>query len=148
MTFESITQQIAAAGTTQERQDARRLLQAWVLHHPDDKFAPSLFFLLDCMEEDARKSAAALQALHAKMQALGASCLTHDEIVRVGLSASGLQEIAEARRALHEWERAHPDEPKMYAVFEQLYMREDAARGEADEEQSVLSGAALAAATA
>jgi hypothetical protein len=54
------------------------------------------------MEEDAQKSAATLQALHAKMGTLGVACLTHDEIVRVGLAASGLQEIAEARRALHE----------------------------------------------
>lgn len=133
MTFEFMTQQITAANTNQEREDARRLLQQWVSRHPDDQFAPNLFYLLDCMEEESRKAAATWQALQVKLKTQGAARLSRDEAARIGLSASSLEEIAHARQVLHEWEQAHPDEPKMYEVYEMLYILEDGQRTQVTE---------------
>ncbi len=137
MQRDEVIYQIANATTLPEIAGARHLWREWTEGHPDDEAAADLFSLLNCAEDVARERLREWAALQAKWESQGAACLTRDEIARVGLSASGLQEVAEARRALHEWERAHPDEPKMYEVFEQLYMMEDAARGEAEEEQAV-----------
>jgi TolA-binding protein len=125
MTLEFIMQQITMTNTGQEREDARQLLKHWVSTHPDDHFAPDLFYLLDCMEEEAIKSAAFWEVLQVKLKTLGAAELSEDEVVRIGLSARSLAEIAHARQVLHEWEQAHPDERKMHGVYEQMYILED-----------------------
>ena len=125
MTFEAVIQQIVTANTSLQRNEARCLLQKWVSLHADDQFAPDLFFLLDCMEEDAKKATASWEALQTKMKTLGAPSLTVDEAARIGLSASSLEDIRHARQVLHEWEQAHPDERIMHEVYEVLYIKED-----------------------
>lgn len=58
------------------------------------------------------------------------------EIRNIGLSATTLAEIQHARQVIREWQTAHPEEPKMYDVFEQLYIMEDAARTIAAEREN------------
>ncbi len=53
--------------------------------------------------------------------------LSRERVASIGLSATTLAEIQHARQLIREWQAAHPEEPKMYDVFEQLYMMEDAA---------------------
>ena len=62
--------------------------------------------------------------------------LSRDQVADIGLSATTLDEIHHARQLIRAWLTDHPEEPKMYDVFEQLYMMEDAARIIAAEEQA------------
>ncbi|MBV9848220.1 MAG: hypothetical protein JO250_00895 [Armatimonadetes bacterium] len=133
MTLETVTQQVVSANTSQERQEARRLLHEWVSLHPEDEYAPALSYLLDCMEEHAREAVAEWEALQVKLRTRGAACLTVDEVARIGLSARSLEEIHHAREVLHAWEQAHPEERIMHEVYEVLYVREDGWRAEAAE---------------
>lgn len=63
--------------------------------------------------------------------------LSRERVASIGLSATTLVEIQHARQLIREWQAAHPDEPKMYDVFEQLYMMEDAAHTIAAEREDV-----------
>ena len=54
--------------------------------------------------------------------------LSRQEIRTIGLAATTLAEIEQARQMLQGWQRAHPEEPQPSDVFEQLYMLEDAWR--------------------
>ena len=54
------------------------------------------------------------------------SILSRHQVRSIGLSATTLGEIRYARQILLAWQEAHPEEPKMADVFEQLYIMEDA----------------------
>ena len=53
---------------------------------------------------------------------------TKQQVRNLGLAATTQPEIAQARQMLQEWQSAHPNEPQMHDVFEQLYVMEDAWR--------------------
>lgn len=56
------------------------------------------------------------------------SQFSRQQVRTLGLAATTLTEIAQARQILEEWQCAHPSEPPMFDVFEQLYIMEDAWR--------------------
>ena len=52
--------------------------------------------------------------------------LGRQQIRTIGLAATTQTEIEQARQILREWQTAHPEEPEMADIFEQLYIMEDA----------------------
>ena len=61
---------------------------------------------------------------------------SRQQVRSLGLSATTPQEIDQARQMLSHWQEAHPEEPKLADVFEQLYIMEDAWRSLAAESNS------------
>ena len=51
---------------------------------------------------------------------------SRQQIRTIGLAATTLAEINQARLMLQKWQEAHPAEPKMSDIFGQLYILEDA----------------------
>ncbi len=62
------------------------------------------------------------------MKTNNVSQFSKQQVRNLGLAATTQVEIKQARQMLQEWQSAHPDEPQMYDVFEQLYIMEDAWR--------------------
>lgn len=56
------------------------------------------------------------------------SQFSRQQVRAFGLAATTQAEIAQARQMLQDWQSAHPSEPQMFDVFEQLYVMEDAWR--------------------
>ena len=52
--------------------------------------------------------------------------LSRQQVRRIGLAAMTQIEVQQARQVLEEWQEAHPNEPVMFDIFEQLYILEDA----------------------
>ena len=125
----------------EEFDTVRQVVREWGSAHPSDEEPENLLYYLACSEEPIRRSRAELRAIQDKIQNCGPACLTREEVARFGLASRGIEGVAQAREVLFAWERAHPDVPRMYEVFEQLYMMEDAARGMAEEEEAARSEA-------
>jgi len=51
---------------------------------------------------------------------------SRQQIRAIGLAATTLAEISQARLLLQRWQEAHPEEPKMADIFGQFYILEDA----------------------
>jgi hypothetical protein len=51
---------------------------------------------------------------------------SRQQIRALGLAATTQAEIEQVRWMLQEWQQAHPEEPRMSDIFEQLYILEDA----------------------
>ena len=60
------------------------------------------------------------------LQANEVAKFSKQQIRTIGLTATTQTEIEHARQILGEWQKAHPKEPKMADIFEQLYILEDA----------------------
>ena len=58
---------------------------------------------------------------------------SRQQVRSLGLAATTQAEIEQARQMLAEWQQAHPEEPRLTDVFEQLYVMEDAWRSLAAE---------------
>ena len=60
------------------------------------------------------------------MKTIDTSQFSRQQIRTIGLTATTQAEIEQARQMLQEWQSAHPNEPMMADIFEQLYILEDA----------------------
>ena len=58
---------------------------------------------------------------------------SRQQVRSLGLAATTQAEIEQAQQMLTEWQQAHPEEPRLTDVFEQLYVMEDAWRSLAAE---------------
>lgn len=68
------------------------------------------------------------ETLKEKLTANDVAQFSRQQIRTLGLAATTQVEIEQARQMLREWQQAHPEEPKMSDIFEQLYILEDAWR--------------------
>ncbi len=62
------------------------------------------------------------------MKVENAAQLSRQQVRVIGLGATTQTEVKQARQMLEEWQAAHPCEPMMFDIFEQLYILEDARR--------------------
>jgi hypothetical protein len=60
------------------------------------------------------------------MKAIDAARLSRQQVRSLGLATR--TETKQARQILKDWQDAHPEEPALKDVFEQLYIMEDAWR--------------------
>lgn len=67
------------------------------------------------------------------MRIINAARFSRQQVHSLGLAATTQTEIEQARQILRDWQDAHPEEPVLEDVFEQLYIMEDAWRSLAGE---------------
>lgn len=73
------------------------------------------------------------------MKTIDAARFSRQQVRSLGLAATTQTEIEQARQILGDWQSAHPEEPVLKDVFEQLYIMEDAWRSLAAEPVSTLA---------
>lgn len=67
------------------------------------------------------------------MKTIDAARFSRQQVRSLGLAATTQTEIEQARQILRDWQDAHPEEPALKDVFEQLHIMEDAWRSLAAE---------------